>query len=106
MLEKLRKMLIDAGIDPTVGSIDYWGTELEGVLLDMYDQGVAAEREACAKLCESQIKSYMSKQYTTDPLGGYREKFASKQCAVAIRARGAPSPAFKNYIDDNWAGIV
>ena len=45
MLEKLRKMLIDAGIDPAVGSIDYWGTQLEYVLLDMYDQGAAAERK-------------------------------------------------------------
>ena len=53
MLEKLRKMLIDAGIDPAVGSMDYWGTELEGVLLDMYDQGAAAEREAIAKICDA-----------------------------------------------------
>jgi hypothetical protein len=45
MLDKLRKMLIDAGIDPTVGSMDYWRTQLEGVLLDMYDQGVASERQ-------------------------------------------------------------
>ena len=49
---------------------------------------VLAEREACAKVCEDQIKSYMSKRYTTDPLGGYRERFASEQCAKAIRARG------------------
>ena len=49
---------------------------------------VAAEREACAKVCEDQIKSYMSKQYTTDPLGGFRERFAAEQCAAAIRARG------------------
>ena len=49
MLEKLRKMLTDAGIDPAVGSIDYWQNELEGVLLDMYDQGAAAEREAWYK---------------------------------------------------------
>jgi len=48
----------------------------------------AAEREACAKVCEKQIKSYMSKQYTTDPLGGFRERFAAEQCAAAIRARG------------------
>ena len=48
----------------------------------------AAEREACAKVCEEQIKSYMSKQYTTDPLGGFRERFAAGQCAAAIRARG------------------
>jgi chlorite dismutase len=45
MLEMLRKKLIDAGIDPAVGSMDYWGTQLEGVLLDMYDQGVASERQ-------------------------------------------------------------
>ena len=48
----------------------------------------AAEREECARVCEKQIKSYMSKRYTTDPLGGFRERFASEQCAVAIRARG------------------
>ena len=46
------------------------------------------EREACAKVCEEQIKSYMSKKYTTDPLGGFRERFAAEQCAAAIRARG------------------
>jgi len=53
MLEKLRKMLIDAGIDPTVGSMDYWGTQLEGVLLDMYEEGLTTERELNAKLCDS-----------------------------------------------------
>ena len=46
------------------------------------------EREACAKVCEEQMKSYMSKRYTTDPLGGFRERFAAEQCAAAIRARG------------------
>jgi hypothetical protein len=49
---------------------------------------VAQEREACAKVCEEQIKSYMSKKYTTDPLGGFRERFAAGQCAAAIRVRG------------------
>jgi hypothetical protein len=53
MLEMLRKKLIDAGIDPAVGSMDYWGTELEGVLLDMYDLGAASERESCAALVEA-----------------------------------------------------
>ena len=52
------------------------------------DEAVKAERGACAKVCEEQIKSYMSKQYTTDPLGGFRERFAAGQCAAAIRARG------------------
>ena len=76
MLEMLRKKLIDAGIDPAVGSMDYWGTQLEGVLLDMYDLGAAAEREACALLCE--------------------EWYLSGDVAKAIRARGnnenAPLP--------------
>ena len=51
------------------------------------EKAVLAEREACAKVCEDEIKSYMSKQYTTDPLGGYRERFAAEQCAAAIRSR-------------------
>jgi hypothetical protein len=54
----------------------------------LLDAAVKDEREACAKVCEKQIKSYMSKQYTTDPLGGFRERFAAEQCAAAIRARG------------------
>ena len=52
-----------------------------------YEAGQHDEREACAKVCEDEIKSYMSKQYTTDPLGGYRERFAAEQCAAAIRSR-------------------
>jgi hypothetical protein len=49
---------------------------------------VEDEREECAKVCEEQMKAYMSSQYTTDPLGGFRERFAAERCAVAIRARG------------------
>jgi hypothetical protein len=49
---------------------------------------VAQERETCAKVCEEQMKSYMSKRYTTDPLGGFQERFAAERCAEAIRARG------------------
>lgn len=48
----------------------------------------AHEREQCAKVCEEQMKSYMSKQYTTDPLGGFRERFSAESCAAAIRSRG------------------
>ena len=55
---------------------------------EQIEAAVLAEREACAKVCDDEIKSYMSKQYTTDPLGGYRERFAAEQCAAAIRARG------------------
>lgn len=52
------------------------------------DLVAAHEREACAKVCEEKIKSYMSKKYTTEPLGGYCERFAAEQCASAIRERG------------------
>jgi len=79
MLEKLRKMLTDAGIDPAVGSMDYWQNELEGVLLDMYDQGVAAEREACAVACGVQMGLIPTQAWTVNPY---------EQCAAAIRARG------------------
>ena len=42
------------------------------------------EREVCAKLCEE----------------------VGRQTAAAIREKSEPSPAFKNYMGDNWAGIV
>jgi hypothetical protein len=48
------------------------------------------EREACAAVVEGRLS----------------EGLNFEGCADAIRARGKPSPAFKNYIDDNWAGIV
>jgi hypothetical protein len=47
----------------------------------------AHEREECTKVCEEQMKAYMSSQYTTDPLGGFRERFAAERCAAAIRVR-------------------
>ena len=80
MLEKLRKMLIDAGIDPAVGSIDYWGTQLEYVLLDMYDQGAADEREACAITAWSIWHDLYLKHHDIREVGS--------ACATAIRARG------------------
>jgi hypothetical protein len=48
----------------------------------------AHEREECVKVCLEQIEAYTSSQYTTDPLGGYRERFGAGGCAAAIRARG------------------
>jgi hypothetical protein len=59
---------------------------------DIVLRAKAEEREACAKLCENVVSNE-----------GYVQ---SKWCAAAIRARGEPDPAFKNYMGDNWAGIV
>jgi len=68
-----------------------WDRRLDGVHFDQekFAALVAAhEREECAKVCEEQMKAYMSSQYTTDPLGGFRERFAAERCAAAIRVRG------------------
>lgn len=84
---KLVREIADPEIQDPIGGDD------EHALLQMHElkrlvaRVAAAEREACAKLCEEQMQSYMSKRYTTDPLGGFRERFAAKQCATAIRAR-------------------
>ena len=48
------------------------------------------EREACAKLCDNWGHDLVEGNYA----------------AKTIRARSEPSPAFKNYMDDIWAGIV
>lgn len=50
------------------------------------------EREACAKLCED--------------LHNCEPEPRPDDCAAAIRAKSEPNPAFKNYMGDNWAGIV
>jgi hypothetical protein len=79
--EDIIRMAREAGLDP-----DLWNyTDA----FERYAYLVAAhEREECAKVCEEQMKAYMSSQYTTDPLGGFRERFAAERCAAAIRARG------------------
>ena len=91
------RMAREAGFDPDTpikgtGEILAWEghdcVEVSESLKRFAALVAAHEREACAKVCEKQIKSYMSKQYTTDPLGGFRERFAAEQCAAAIRARG------------------
>lgn len=50
---------------------------------------VAAEREACAKVCEELRESFASTRYATNqPLSSIGERFSAGQCADAIRARG------------------
>lgn len=49
----------------------------------------AAEREACAKVCEELRDSFLSPQYATgQPMSSIGERFAAGRCAEAIRARG------------------
>ncbi len=89
MNEQLIEFAVEAGLAYKTGSRWWIDAGEVDIHLERFAELVRQdERELCAKLCEDQIKSYMSKRYTTDPLGGYRERFASEQCAKAIRARG------------------
>jgi hypothetical protein len=64
------------------------GDTIEDLLTEIDWQSAEREREGCVKVCLEQIEAYTSSQYTTDPLGGYRERFGAGGCAAAIRARG------------------
>ena len=48
------------------------------------DDAIAAEREACAKVCEGRADSY---KYATDPWA-HEHISEANTCAAAIRARG------------------
>lgn len=58
-----------------------------------FEGGRVAEREACAKIIENYVEEGL--------MDGH-----ALRAAKTIRARSEPSPAFKNYMGDNWAGIV
>ena len=60
------------------------------------EQAADKEREVCAALVEADGRVHPKAP----------DAIWAKTVAKLIRARGEPSPAFKNYIDDNWAGIV
>ena len=76
--ENIIRMAREAGID-------WSGKSTEDVLVRAmqiaYAAGAAAEREACADLCEDTTQEY--EQYTGQPLS------LNYTCAAAIRARGA-----------------
>jgi len=87
--EEVMRIAKEAGAKPSNDPQlwDIWNTR--DVNFERFAKLVAAyEREECAKVCEEQMKAYMSSQYTTDPLGGFRERFAAEKCADAIRAKG------------------
>ena len=90
--DKVIKFMNEAGITPVKSAYSFNAAINRLVAVVM-----AYEREACAKVCEE--VGDRAKDNDGYTIGGYA-------CANAIRARSGPSPAFKNYIDDNWAGIV
>jgi hypothetical protein len=72
-------------INQTTPYIDYdaWiASPLTKALKDKLEAAVEAEREACAKLCDSSIHDTYIEGYT-----GAKHS-ARRECAAAIRARG------------------
>ena len=66
------------------------------IMRDAVEQAVLKEREACAVLVEGGKHVHPKAP----------DAVWAKTVAKLIRARGKPNPAFKNYMGDNWAGIV
>jgi hypothetical protein len=92
MNERLKELAEQAGLDSeskTVWAFDNFDLERFAELVRQ------DEREACAVLC-TEMGNKQTNQSFYDPW----------DCASSIRARGEPNSAFKNYIDDKWAGIV
>ena len=65
-----------------------FATDLWGMMQMAIDEAVAAEREACAKVCDDAFKRFQELwkrfEYDTD-MGA---EMGAAQCAKAIRARG------------------
>ena len=81
--EDIIRMAREAGLWPAV--TDNFSKEL-AALAELVR---ADEREACAKVCEGQIKIFLSPQYKTgQPMSSFGERHAVASCVEAIRARG------------------
>ena len=67
-----------------------WAYDFDPHVAEKFAELVRAdEREQCAKVCDKQIKVYLSPQYSTgQPFSSFKERFAAAGCAEAIRARG------------------
>jgi hypothetical protein len=51
-------MLENHGVDISVGSIDYWSSAIEMVMAEIYDEAVAAERQACFEFVYNYSDTY------------------------------------------------
>jgi hypothetical protein len=100
MNERLKELLAQAWKETTLApencyfSDDY---EVPKEFVRFADLVRQDEQNACATECLVQMSLIPAQAWTVNPY---------TQCAVAIRARGNPDPAFKNYLDDKWSGIV
>ena len=77
------------------GKKGYWEFD-EHELKKFIELSRESEREACAALVEADGRVHPKAP----------DFVWAKTVAKLIRARGEPNPAFKNLIDDKWAGIL
>ena len=79
----------DMWFSPGKGDMDVEHEHLEAFAKLVAAKATASEREACAKVCEKQIKIFLSPQYATgQTLSSFCERHAVASCVEAIRARG------------------
>jgi hypothetical protein len=79
--DDITNMARDAGFDLTIFQLSF-GYEICGTHKEFEqfaDLVVAAEREACAKVCDDLVLAHPG-----------RADLTAQQCALAIRERGAP----------------
>lgn len=70
-----RRIEVNEGVEVTEAAQKVLDA-MQQLLTNGLDKAVAAEREACAKLCET--------KHFSSPV----REFGAKECAIAIRARG------------------
>ena len=99
MNKRLKELAVQAGLEE-LGDGDWCSLnhpDVRAEHLERFAELVRAdEREAIAVLVEADGRVHPKAP----------DAVWSKTVAKLIRARGEPSPAFKNYMGDNWAGIV
>ena len=83
--EDILRMAREAGLAPIYSGCDVpnvscayedWDEELERFFTLAYEAGAAAEREACAKVCEDDVRTW-----------SHPGSITREECAAAIRAR-------------------
>lgn len=81
--EEIRKIAHDAGLSITTAYGEH--RALERFYNAAYAAGAAAEREACAEVCEELVVHEPKQEHPLFIAGQHRAK---RNCADAIRARG------------------
>ena len=76
----------------------------------LIEEAVLAERESCIAVLTRVALDWdtpeFKERFRGHPNARKNRSVFAGEVERAIRARSEPNPAFKNYMGDNWAGIV